>query len=88
MVDTNPYRQRVAELARRAQRIRAPELRLLYLGLAARYDRLARFRERAALHAGGDPAANGLPDRGPRAADRPGAGSGAGPLGDMASRED
>jgi hypothetical protein len=47
MIDGHGYRQRGAELARRAQQIKAPELRLIYLGLAAGYDRLARFHERA-----------------------------------------
>lgn len=46
MIDGHRYRQRGAELARRAQRIEAPEVRLIYLGLAAGYDRLAQFRER------------------------------------------
>jgi hypothetical protein len=47
MIDGHHYRQLGAELARRAQQIQAPELRLVYLGLAAGYDRLARFHERA-----------------------------------------
>lgn len=47
MIDDHGYRQRGAQLARRAQQIKAPELRLIYLGLAAGYDRLARFHERA-----------------------------------------
>ena len=46
MIDGHGYRQRGAELARRAQQIAAPELRLIYLGLAAGYARLARFHER------------------------------------------
>jgi len=52
MIDGQGYRQRGAELARRAQQIKAPELRLIYLGLAAGYDRLARFQERVDRRAG------------------------------------
>ena len=55
MIDGQRYRQRGAELARRAQQITAPELRLIYLGLAAGYDRLARFHERADRRASASP---------------------------------
>jgi len=55
MIDGQRYRQRGAELARRAQQIKAPELRLIYLGLAAGYDRLARFQERVDRRAGAAP---------------------------------
>jgi hypothetical protein len=62
MIDGHGYRQRGAEFARRAQQIKAPELRLIYLGLAAGYDRLARFHERVDRRAGAAPAEQGAPE--------------------------
>ena len=64
MIDGHGYRQRGAELARRARQIKAPELRLIYLGLAAGYDRLARFHERADRSTGAALAKDGAPDAG------------------------
>lgn len=64
MIDGHHYRQRGAELARRAQQINAPELRLIYLGLAAGYDRLARFHERAERRPRAGPGAEEPPDGG------------------------
>jgi hypothetical protein len=46
MTDGHEYRQRGNELAQRARQVEAPELRLIYLGLAAGYGMLARFHER------------------------------------------
>jgi len=64
MIDGQRYRQRGAELARRAQQIKAPELRLIYLGLAAGYDRLARFQERADRRPGAAPSEENNADSG------------------------
>ncbi len=46
MTDSHEYRQRGEQLAQRARLVEAPELRLIYLGLAAGYNKLARFHER------------------------------------------
>ncbi len=62
MIDGHGYRQRGAELARRAQQIKAPELRLIYLGLAAGYNRLARFHEHADRRARAGTADEETPD--------------------------
>jgi hypothetical protein len=40
------YRQRSEQLAQRARQIEAPEVRLIDLGLATGYNKLARFHER------------------------------------------
>jgi len=73
MIDGHGYRQRGAELARRAQQIKAPELRLIYLGLAAGYARLARFHERTDRRASASPTEEDASDGG---------------VSDAASRED
>jgi len=73
MIDGHGYRQRGAELARRAQQIKAPELRLIYLGLAAGYARLARFHERRDRRASAAPSEEDTSDSG---------------VSDAASRED
>jgi hypothetical protein len=56
MTDGQQYRQRGNELAQRARQIAAPELRLIYLGLAAGYSMLARFHERTDWRASPGPA--------------------------------
>lgn len=61
MTDDN-YRQRGEQFAQRAQQIDAPELKLVYLGLAAGYDMLARFHDRTDRTAGADPP-GGSPSR-------------------------
>jgi hypothetical protein len=69
MTDGHEYRQRGAQLAQRARQIEAPELRLVYLGLAAGYNKLARFHERRDWRARPRPAEKPAPVGGVSAAE-------------------
>jgi hypothetical protein len=64
MTDSHEYRQRCEQLAHRARQIEAPELRLIYLGLAAGYNKLARFHERRDWRARPGPAEKRAPEGG------------------------
>jgi hypothetical protein len=64
MTDGNEYRQRGEQLVQRARQIEAPELRLIYLGLAAGYNKLARFHERRDWRARLRPGEKRPPERG------------------------